>query len=164
MGKASISWLPKTADLSHQIALLKGQVAPFSAWVALAQTNLNFLQTEMLNQALSVAFPVAPSQELMAPPIRLGLLGSSTTQHLHAAIRIAALRRGLWVDIYEPEYGQYFSELVDPSTGLHRFKPTAILFAFDARHMTRGLAAHQTDDNAAQIISDPCNTLHPVGS
>jgi FkbH-like protein len=154
MNKASVSWLPKAPDLSHRIAALKGQAAPFSAWVALAQADLNFLQTEMLSQALSGAFPTPPSQELIAPPMRLALLGSCTTQHLHAAIRIAALRRSLWVDIYEPEYSQYFSELTAPSAGLHRFKPTAILFAFDARHMTRGLAAHHTDDNAAQIISE----------
>ncbi|MBW4034796.1 MAG: HAD-IIIC family phosphatase [Proteobacteria bacterium] len=159
MSATSLTWLPSSTDLPKRIAALRAEAAPFEQWITLAQTDLNFVRTDMLNKALTETFPTPPTNGLLAPPFRLAILGSSTTKHLHAGIRIAALRRGLWVDLYEPEYGQYFADLIDPASALHRFNPTAILFAFDARHITRGLAPNQPDDAAAQTIDDALNHL-----
>src|SRR5215212_8142793 len=67
--------------------------------------------------------------------------GSSTMAHLHSAIRVAGLRRGLWISIYENDYGQYWQELTDPASALHEFKPNAVLFALDPHHLAAGLGA-----------------------
>jgi FkbH-like protein len=61
--------------------------------------------------------------------------------HLHPAIRVAAMRRGLRVSVYENNYGQYRQELADPTSALHRFAPDIVLFAFDAHHLTAGFGA-----------------------
>ncbi len=139
MNKAALSWLPEQKDWTQQFRAAKAGPAPLPEWVALANAPLDFIKTDMLNTAYRKAFP-APPPGLSAPPIRLAVLGSSTTKHLHPALRIAGLRRGFHVDIYEPDYGQYWFELMDPGSPLHEFAPTAVLFAFDARHMTRGLS------------------------
>jgi FkbH-like protein len=51
------------------------------------------------------------------------------------------MRRGIWVDIYENDYGQYLQELHDNGSALHSFKPTIVLFALDAHHLGAGLSA-----------------------
>ena len=78
--------------------------------------------------------------------------------HLHPGIRVAALRRRMWVDTYENDYGQYWQELADPGSGLHKFKPTAILFALDAYHLASGVDAGYSGaavETALAAICDP---------
>lgn len=78
----------------------------------------------------------------MSPPnahVRLAILGSSTTSHLNAGIRFAGLRRGLWLDIYEGAYGQFWREVIEPDAALTEFAPTAVLLALDAQQLVAGL-------------------------
>ena len=58
--------------------------------------------------------------------------GISTLTHLLPAIRVAGLRRGIWIETYENGYGQYLQELTDPASALQAFRPTAVLLALDA--------------------------------
>ena len=73
--------------------------------------------------------------------MRLAVLGSSTLTHLLPAIRVGGLRRNIWIETYEGEYGQYRQELTDPASPLHAFRPNAVLLAFDAHHLTAGATA-----------------------
>ncbi|HET6182444.1 MAG TPA: HAD-IIIC family phosphatase [Acetobacteraceae bacterium] len=147
-------WLPEATDF--RAALREFQADPFAAWgqaVALAGLRLDFVQTNSLDQVVRGRFGVQP-QESIGKPIRLALLGSATTAHLHAAIRVAGLRRGLWIETYEPEYGQYWQELSDPASALHRFKPNAVLFALDAHHLAAGIHAGLAADHAAAALDE----------
>ncbi len=90
--------------------------------------------------------------------MRLSILASSTVDHLLPALRVGALRHGIWLQTQLGDYGQYAQELQNPSAAIHEFRPTCVLFAFDARHMLRGIDV-SADANAAglwldQIISD----------
>src|SRR5256885_5979675 len=72
----------------------------------LANTRLDFVRTNALDQIVARRFgppgtETEPPPGLAAKPVRLALLGSGTMAHLHAAIRVAGLRRGLWVSIFE---------------------------------------------------------------
>ena len=131
-----LRWLPEATGFAP---LLKQAAAdPALDWpalVALARLRLDFLQTDRLDRLLRTRF-AAPPPGLVAP-VRLAILGSSTMAHLHAGIRVAALRRGLWLEVYETEYGQYLQELLDPASPLHRFRPTVVLMAQDARHLVQ---------------------------
>ena len=109
----------------------------------LSRTRLDFIRTNVLDAAVARAFPRGPAG-LGTKPIRLAVLGTSTTAHLQPGIRMGALRRGLWVTTYEPEYGQYLQDLLDPSSGLHRFEPNAILFALDSDTLTAGFEPSMT--------------------
>jgi FkbH-like protein len=141
-------WLPEFAEWRSQLKQLPTD--PELAWeqgVKLANARLDFLQTNMLDaamrRALAGKMPTAAGK-----PVRLALLGSCTMPHLHAAIRVAGLRRGIAIEIYENEYGQYLQELTDASSGLHAFKPTVVLFALDAHHLACGLQPHFDDASA----------------
>jgi FkbH-like protein len=96
-------------------------------------------------------FAEAPS-DLPTRPVRLAILGSSTTVHLPAPIRIAALRRNIHVTVHEGEYGQYLQELADVESDLHRFRPDVVLLAFDARHLTAALDPMADDDAARAAL------------
>jgi FkbH-like protein len=154
-----LPWLVEHSDLAGAIAQAKTGPQDFAALAALANVRMNFIRTDQLSAMLKRNFPRPPGSGLMAEPIRLAILGSSTTKHLHAGLHVAALRRRLYVDIYEPNYGQYWAELLDPASLLHQFRPNAVLFAFDARHMTRGFAAAQDEQEAALAQADMLSHL-----
>jgi FkbH-like protein len=144
-----LTWLPEVADWRTRIKALPAD--PESAWragIRLANARLDFLKTNLLDSAITRAldgqWPVSAGA-----PVRLALLGSCTLAHLHAGIRIAALRRGLAIEIYENPYGQYLQELSDRDSALHAFKPTVVLLALDAHHLTSGIQPH-FDDEASE--------------
>ncbi|HJS86487.1 MAG TPA: HAD-IIIC family phosphatase [Acetobacteraceae bacterium] len=118
----------------------------------LAGSRLDFVLTNALDEAVRRAFP-RPPPDIWGKPVRLALLGSATTAHLHPAIRVAGLRWGLWIETYENAYGQYRQELSDPESGLHGFEPTAVLIALDARHLAAGVTAGM-DQAAADAALD----------
>src|SRR5258708_17902472 len=98
------------------------------AWdevVALANSRLDFIRTNSLDQTVLRLFGDTPPIGLSTKPIRLALLGTATMAHLHSGIRVAAQRRGLFLSVYENDYRQYWQEPPDPSSPIHAFKPTA---------------------------------------
>ncbi len=139
--RLDLHWLPSPEAWASRIAEIERMRPGPEAWEALRQladTRLDFLRTGRLDTSLARLFGQAHPESLSTPPVRLAVLGASTTTHLAAGIRIAALRRDLWLSVYEPDYGQYLQELRDPQSALHRFRPTAVLLSFDARHLLPG--------------------------
>jgi FkbH-like protein len=130
----NMQWLPKPTEFSKQLNEVKK--APVGeAWTlltAIAQYDLNFLETMQVDKVLKEKFGDAPPPGLPTQPIRLALLSSSTVDQLLPGIRVGALRRNLWVSTYLTDYGQSLQELMDSSSRLHAFKPTVVLVAFDA--------------------------------
>jgi FkbH-like protein len=144
----TLHWLPEAKEWRPTLSAFRNALP--KSWdeaVRLAGHNLDFIKTGALDQAVQAAFAEPPSG-LVAPPVRLAMLGSATMTHLQPALRVAALRRGLHVTIYENDYGQYLQELHDSSSALHRFKPDTILIALDAWHLTAGIDASMTQAEA----------------
>ena len=136
-----LHWLPTVPDWRARLRAFGRSESP--TWddaVALANARLNFVLTNALDETVRRAFPHGPSS-LATKPVRLAVLGSSTLTHLLPAIRVAGLRRGIHVETYENDYGQYLQELSDPDSALHEFKPTAILLAIDAHQLVAGVHA-----------------------
>jgi FkbH-like protein len=131
-------WLPARAD--WQDALEKAKLLEPSAAIdvyrLLADSRMDFARTVKLDRAIQRA--LGRAGDVLADgftTIKLALLGSSTLTHLLPGIRVAGLRRGLVIEVYEPPYGTYWQELVDPASGLHAFAPTVVLLALDARRV-----------------------------
>ena len=146
-----LHWLPTLPDWRQRMKALPAD--PATAWekaVTLSNAKLNFVLTNALDETIRGILPEGPAA-LSTKKIRLAVIGSSTLTHLLPAIRAAGLRRGIWIDTYENEYGQYLQELSEPDSSLHAFKPNAILIALDAYHLTAGVTAglHQEGANAA---------------
>ena len=62
---------------------------PWPNAVALANHQLDFIRTNQLDETLTRALDGRMPADLAAKPVRLAILSSSTTAHLHAAIRVA---------------------------------------------------------------------------
>jgi FkbH-like protein len=158
-----LSWLLR--DPEWPARLRQAEQDPDIGWaalVALAGYDLDFLQTDRLDRLLQRRFGEAPPPGLSTRPVRLAVLGSCTTAHLHGAIRVAALRRGIWLSVFGGEYGQYMQDLLDPGSELHRFRPDAVLLAFDARHVTAGLDVAMAEAAAAALLEDAVARMRQV--
>jgi FkbH-like protein len=134
-----LSWLPEMPAWSAELKTLADadDVAAWAKLVGLANSRMDFIRTIRLDRARQTRLGDEPPAGLAAIPVRLAVLGSSTLTHLLPAIRVAALRRGIWFTTYEADFGQYLQELADPCSNLHRFRPNTVLFAFDAAHLMR---------------------------
>ncbi len=138
---AGLYWLPEAqAGQAFRAKLREIATLGWAFAVGLASQRLDFIQTNQLDGIVRAQFP-APPADLPTKPIRLAILGSCTTTHLHPAIRTGGLRRNLHVSVFEADYGQYWQELLEPSAELRAFKPTALLLALDAYHLAAGLNA-----------------------
>lgn len=137
--KAGMYWLPEVQNWRNRLKAL-ATFASVDAWtqgVSLANSRLDFLQTNALDRAIRHVVQ-SPPHDLSSKPIRLALLGSCTLSHLHSSIRVAGLRRGIWIDIYESSYGQYLQELSNTKSALHEYAPDVILLALDGHHLAAG--------------------------
>ncbi|MBZ5695456.1 MAG: HAD-IIIC family phosphatase [Acidobacteriia bacterium] len=146
-----LDWLPYPHDFSAQ---LRDAVRADSAaervgrLIALSQYRLDFLQTIQLNRAMDTILLQAGE---VLPHYRLAILGSATVEHLAPAIRVAALRRQLWVDVYCCGYGQYRQEIMDPGSALHRFAPQTILFSIATMHAVPAVEPAATADEVDRL-------------
>jgi FkbH-like protein len=147
-----LRWLPTLPDWRARLRALASSADPWADAVALANTRLDFVRTNALDETLrrhGGDRPVTGTK-----PVRLAILGSSTLAHLHPAIRVAGLRRNIPVSTYENDYGQYLQELLDGSSALHAFRPDTVLFAFDAAHLTQGLHAALSAGDADAMLDE----------
>jgi FkbH-like protein len=141
-----LHWLPTIPDWRARLRTLANAQPgcdPATAWneaVALANGRLNFVLTNALDETVRNVFPTQPAG-IATKPVRLAVLGSATLTHLLPAIRVAGLRRGIWIDTYENDFGQYAQELSDPDSELFAFKPTAVLLSLDGYHLGAGVTA-----------------------
>ncbi len=125
-------------------ALPEDPRAAWDALTALATHALSPLQTNALDAALTARFPTPPAFA-PAAPVRLALLGSATTEHLAPGLRVAALRRGIPLALWQPDYGQYQAALEGPDPALAEFAPQVVLLALDAHHLAREAASGSVD-------------------
>jgi FkbH-like protein len=131
-------WLPKAANDWRDRLVDTRSLEDTEAWdalIALANYQLRFPQVLLLDRALTQRFGLSPPPGIGTEPVRLALLGSATLDHLLPALRVGALRRGLWTSIYLAGYDQYWQEIHDAQSPLHQFSPNAVLFSFDAAHL-----------------------------
>jgi FkbH-like protein len=133
----------------------EGAADRLEALVALAQYQLGFVETIQLDTALTRTLAALPSGASLAamPRIRLGVLASSTVDHLLAAIRVAGLRRRLLIDMYVGAFGQYRQELLEAASGLRRFAPDMILFSLGWRDFVGSVPLAASIDVAHEAVA-----------
>ncbi|UVA79288.1 HAD-IIIC family phosphatase [Pandoraea commovens] len=158
-----LNWLPRTPDWAKQVDALPKDVAPaWSELVRLANENLDFVQTGKLDKRLVKAYGAQAPADLTTTPVRLAVLGSSTMDHLLPGLRVGALRRQLWTQMYVPDYGQYLRETLDPSSGLYAFAPNVALCAFDTQHLIGNETAAMTAADADAMVAGAIDNLREL--
>jgi len=136
-------WLPQAEGWSEQFGALPSLPLAQAAAVIrqAAASRMDLAQEIKLDRVVS-RFLASQHEGLPGlERVRVALLGSSTTAHLLSGLRVAGLRRGLQIEVYETPYGMYRQALFAPDSGLAAFAPKAVLLALDAQHVA-GLAAH----------------------
>lgn len=147
MSTPELTWLPERPDWHDALTSLAGldRTAAWERLVELANARLDMMATIKLDRQLCKRFKDEGPERLPTKPVRLAVLGSSTIDHLYPGIRIGALRRNMWVTLYHGNYGQYVQDLYDDASALYTWKPDAVLFAFDSRHL---LGDYQVGESA----------------
>jgi hypothetical protein len=152
-------WLPLCEDVSAALEAALGHPSAAETWRAfrqLARRDVDFPSMMRIDRTIRKYRAAAATDDPPAgfQPIRLAILSTSTSTHLGAALRVTGLGRGLLIDLYEPDYGQYRQEIANPGSGLHAFKPGAVLFAQDPYALvgTIGEGAEGLDDRIASVI------------
>ena len=159
---SDLHWLPEIPDWRQRLRALPAD--PGTAWdnaIALANARLNFVLTNALDETIRRILPDGPERR-HTTKVRLAVLGSSTLTHLLPGIRAAGLRRGIWIDTYENDYGQYLQELSEPGSSLHQFKPTAVLMALDAYHLTAGVTSGMDAETADAALIEMQDRIKEV--
>ena len=104
---------------------------------------------EILKRALSLAPPysffikcekllhrILTSGELQfRKSIRIAILGSSTTSFLVPVLQATCFRFGIYICGYEGLYGNFRQEILDPASGLHEFRPDAVVILLNHRDL-----------------------------
>jgi FkbH-like protein len=144
------NWLPIREDWQQTLQSLKGLEAPAAAALLreLATSRLDFGQLTKLDRAFQRTLAANGGQLPGLEPVKLAILASATASHLPPGIRVAGLRRGLSIEVYEADYGMYQQELMDSSSALYAFAPQTLLLALDARH----IAALGQPESALQLL------------
>jgi FkbH-like protein len=154
-----LNWLPVCEDWDERLHAAKrlDGTEPLAKLAAelreLATSRMEFAQMGKLDRVLQRAIALNGGGLPGLEPVRLAVLGSATTSHLPPGIRVAGLRRGLAIEVYEAPYGMYRQELMDAGSGLHAFRPEVVLLALDARHLA---AANGATAEAALELMRAC--------
>jgi FkbH-like protein len=153
-----LDWLPPPEDFAARLRVAAAATDAADRarqLVALARSRLDFLQTLQLNRAMDQA---AAQVANTMPRHRLALLGSATLDHLVPGIRVAALRRELWLDVHCGAYGQYRQEILDPTSPLRAFKPQTVVLSIAAAHavpeMQAFISAEEVDNRLAAVVDE----------
>ncbi len=133
-----MNWLPVDEAWDSRLDSTRRIAHPADAWNALASLSrhdLDFVQCGKLDRLAQKFATSRVLQTTNFPHVRLALLGSSTLRHLIPGIRVAGLRRGLWVEVFEGDYGLYLQELLDDGSKLRTFQPEVLCIALDSFHL-----------------------------
>jgi FkbH-like protein len=84
-------------------------------------------------------------------PLRLALLASSNLDLLEKPLTGRLVERGFSPKIWNPGFNQYRQAILDPSSGLYREKPEAILLFLDAADLFAGCLARPYDNFIEEI-------------
>ena len=160
MSIAKLYWLPRQATTNEQLRkVATAEAVEWNELVKLAGEHLDFIQTNRLDKLLTKHFSDTNLRDAVSKPVRLAVLSSSTVDHLLPGMRVAGLRRGIFVSAATGDYGQYLQELGNPKSHIVEFSPTVMLFAFHAQHLLGNIAAVATAEDARTLVDNALSRI-----
>jgi FkbH-like protein len=85
---------------------------------------------------------------------RVAVLGASTTSFFVPVLRALCFRDGVNAEFYEAPYGAYRQDILDPASGLYRFKPTVALILTHWRELALPPLLEREADEVARVTSE----------
>lgn len=128
-----------STEFRKQLDSLQGldSAARLRTLCSIAKEDLDYVQTLTLDRAMD---SISKADAKAYIDIRLAICGSSTMNHLMPAIRVAGLRRGLFIHGHIGNFGQYRQEMLDINSATHGFAPDIVLLAPTAADVIGGIA------------------------
>ena len=155
-------WLPTLPGVSDELRKLSAAGAPeWTALTSIAQTRLDFIQTNRLDKLTQKYFAAAAPADALKT-LKLAVLSSSTADHLVSGLRVAALRRNFHLQTWLGDYGQYLQELQDGGSALYQFQPNVLLFAFHAQHLFGTVDPALSAEDAGALVESVAEKIRGV--
>lgn len=143
-------WLPEHPGFRSELSQIKQSLGSHDNQLqqirTLANHNLDFRQINRIDSLMGQL----PAEQTAPSKLRLAIVGSSTVEHLVPSIRVAALRRGVWIDAYVAPYGLYRQEILNPASTLYQFSPDVVLMALGAD----ALSVHLPLNSSSEVVQD----------
>jgi FkbH-like protein len=76
-----------------------------------------------------------PADVLGLRTIRVALLSSFSIEFIHDPLIAQGFLNELDIEIYQPGFGQFRQEILDPSSGLYAFRPDVVILALEGKHL-----------------------------
>ncbi len=150
-----LDWLPAFPDWRQRLKALPAD--PAAAWeaaVGLANSATSILSKPMPWTKRCAASLLRRRRRLPASPRGWRCWARRRCITFERPFVSAGLRRGIFVEVYENEYGQYLQELSDKDSALYAFKPNCILLSLDAYHLTAGVHAAAGKAELDRLLDD----------
>ena len=137
------------ARLKEALAAEDGLVQ-LDALRSLADATPGYVETIQLDRALARVPPAAIDVRLTR--MRLALLSSVTIAQLVPGLRVAALRRGFFLDVFAGGFGQYRHELFDPASHLQSFAPDVVVLSLSARQLMGSIPLEADFEHVERVL------------
>ena len=123
----------------------------FARAVLAARTFLG--QRPPLHQLSFVRRAVAklPPERFGLVPLRVALLSSFSVEFLHDPLMALAFLDGLHIDLFQPGFGQFRQEILDPASGLNTHRPDVAILAIEGKDLVPALYGHLSDETPGAI-------------
>ena len=128
----------------------RDDVARLTVLKSLSDLSPDYVQTIQLDKALSGIAVEAVEKQLLR--VRVAVLSTGTTNHLLPGLRVAALRRGFFFDVFAGAFAQYRQELLDPASPLGSFAPEVVVLSLSARALIGALPIDADREHVEQIL------------
>ncbi len=159
--KNQLYWLPVLPTFREALKSLKKSSATTIEQLNqirhLANSNLDFTETNRLDNRLQKLLPEIPETPAGFSRIKLAILSSSTAEHLPPSIRVGGLRRGLLVDVYVAPYAQYQQEIFNPHSPFYQFAPDAVLLALNYHDVAVNIPLTATAEAVQEQVENTVN-------
>jgi FkbH-like protein len=93
---------------------------------------------------------------------RIAVVGSATLDHLAPAIRVAALRHRLLLDVHTGAYGQYRQEILDAASPLYAFMPQVVVLAVTANDAMGDVPVTATEAEVSAALTHAVDELRAM--
>ena len=101
-------------------------------------------------------------QSLTTPPLRVAILGGSTTSEVANYIELFLLDAGINVDVYQSEYDQFYQESVFDNEVLDAFNPQVIYLHTSSVNIKSWPEATDSDLQVKEKITNTVNHFQSV--
>ncbi|MGF1769364.1 HAD-IIIC family phosphatase [Enterovibrio makurazakiensis] len=99
---------------------------------------------------------------LTAPPLRVAILGGSTTSEVANYIELFLLNMGVNVEIYQSDYNQFYQESVFDNDALDAFDPQVIYLHTTCVNLTTWPAPTDNNVDVSDKVADTYDYFHTV--